>query len=305
MQALGIKDNFLGLEEINSAYDTSSIVIVQAPYEATVSYGKGTGKGPAAILEASRYVEFWDQEFGRELCFDLGIATLPAPDFAGATGRAMLDVLEAEVSRQLERGKFVVTLGGEHTISAAPIAAHFRKFPGMSILQIDAHSDLRDEYEGTPWSHASVMSRVIEFFPAERIVQVGIRAQCREEYDLIMDRGITTFFAADIRRGVYGQSWKERVFDSLGDEVYITFDVDGLDPSVLLATGTPEPGGLLWDETIQLLAMIGAHKRIVGFDVVELAPLEDLPSSSFVAAKLVYKMMNAAFMGNTYADFRG
>ncbi len=296
MQVLGIEENFLGIEEIHSGLESSAIAVVQAPYEATVSYGKGTGEGPAAILEASHYVEFWDQEFGRELCFDVGIASLPAPDFGGATGRAMLDMLEAQVSELLARDKFVVTLGGEHTISSAPIAAHYRKYPEMSILQIDAHSDLRQEYEGTPWSHASIMARVIEFFPAERVVQAGIRAQCREEYELIRERGIQTFFASDIRQGKYGQSWKDRVLDALGDDVYITFDVDGLDPSVLLATGTPEPGGLFWDETMQLLKMIGSRKRIVGFDVVELAPRPDLPYSSFVAAKLVYKMMNAAFM---------
>jgi agmatinase len=295
MNVLGIEENFLGLEERHSAFETSRIAVVQAPYEATVSYGKGTGRGPAALLEASHYVEFWDQEFRRELCFDVGVATLPAPDFGEATGRAMLDILEAQISGLLDLGKFVVTLGGEHSISTAPVAAHFRKYPAMSILQIDAHSDLRNEYEGTPWSHASVMARVIEFFPADRVVQAGIRAQCREEFETIQSRGIHTFFAGDIRRGRYGQSWMERILDALGDEVYLTFDVDGLDPSVLLATGTPEPGGLLWDETIQLLTMIGAKKRIVGFDVVELAPHPEIPYSSFVAAKLVYKLMNAAF----------
>ncbi|MCZ7555275.1 MAG: agmatinase [Bacteroidia bacterium] len=297
MKALGLEDNFLGIEEQYSTLETSQVAILQAPYEATVSYGKGTGLGPAALLEASHYVEFWDQEFHRELCFDVGIATLPAPDFGGTTGRDMLDILEAQVTALLDLGKFVVTLGGEHSISTAPIAAHFRKYPAMSILQIDAHSDLRVEYEGSPWSHASVMARVIEFFPPGRLVQTGIRAQCREEYETIRSRGIHTFFAGDIRRGRYGQSWKERVLDALGDQVYITFDVDGLDPSVLLATGTPEPGGLLWDETIELLTMVGATKRIVGFDVVELAPRSDLPYSSFVAAKLTYKMLNAAFAG--------
>lgn len=295
MNALGIEENFLGIEEQYSAFEASRVAILPAPYEATVSYGRGTGQGPAALLEASHYVEFWDQEFERELCFDIGIATLPALDFGKATGRDMLDILESQVTALLDHEKFVVTLGGEHSISTAPIAAHFRKYPAMSILQIDAHSDLRPEYEGTPWSHASVMARVIDFFPAERVVQAGIRAQCKEEFETIQSRGIHTFFAGDIRRGRYGQSWKERVFDALGDEVYITFDVDGLDPAVLLATGTPEPGGLLWDETIELLTMIGRKKRIVGFDVVELAPRPDLPYSSFVAAKLVYKMLNAAF----------
>ncbi|HOJ04937.1 MAG TPA: agmatinase [Bacteroidota bacterium] len=297
MKELGIDHNFLGIEDQHSRLDSSAIAILQAPYEATVSYGKGTAQGPSALIEASHYVEFWDEMYQRELCFEKGIATLEALDFGAATGRAMLDQLQEAVKTLLDMDKFVVTLGGEHSISTAPIAAHLERYPGMSVLQIDAHSDLRESYEGTPYSHASIMARVLEFMDPARIVQVGIRAQCREEFETIRERGINTFFAWQIRQGVFGQSWKERVLDALGDEVYITFDVDGLDPSVLGATGTPEPGGLLWDETMQLLAMIGKRKRIVGFDVVELAPDEVNPYSAFVAAKLTYKLLNAAFSG--------
>jgi len=296
MRVLGPTENFLALEKEYSKLETSTIAIVSAPYEETVSYGKGAGKGPSAILEASHFVEFWDEQFGRELCFEQGIATLEALDFRQATGRAMLDALESYIRALLAQDKFVVTLGGEHTISTAPVAAHFERFPHMSILQIDAHSDLRDSYGGSSYSHASVMSRIIEFFPPHHLVQVGIRAQCREEYELILQRGVRTFFAREIRQGVYGRSWKERVLDALDEEVYITFDLDALDPSIMAATGTPEPGGLYWDETLQLLELIGTHKRIVGFDVVELAPAPAHPFSSFLAAKLVYSMLNAAFL---------
>lgn len=296
MNILGTEKNFLGIEKEHCS-SNAEIVIVSAPYEHTVSYGQGTGRGPEAILEASHYVEFWDEEFQRELCFEKGIATLEPINFNGTSDAAALNLIEEQVRSLLSQDKFVVTLGGEHTISAAPIRAHFERYPEMSVLQIDAHSDLRAEYEGTAFSHASVMARVLEFLPPDRLVQAGIRAQCREEYERIEKDGISTFFGWEIRQGVYGQSWKERVLDALGKEVYITFDIDGLDPSIMPSTGTPEPGGLLWDETIQLMKMIGKHRRIVGFDVVELAPVPDVTWPDFLAAKLVSKMLNAAFTG--------
>ncbi|MBR9974919.1 MAG: agmatinase [Bacteroidetes bacterium] len=297
MKTLGLEDNFLGIEESHSDINHAAIAIVSAPYEHTVSYGGGTGRGPSAILDASHYVEFWDEEFRRELCFEKGIATIEPIDFGGRSDAYALARIETQVRDLLARDKFVVTLGGEHTISSAPIRAHFEKYPNLSVLQIDAHSDLREEYEGNPFSHASVMARVLEFLPPQRLVQAGIRAQCREEHERIEREGIQTFFGWEIRQGVYGQSWKERVLDALGPEVYITFDIDGLDPSIMPSTGTPEPGGLLWDETIQLMKMIGTHRRIVGFDLVELAPVEGVTWPDFLAAKLVGKMLNAAFIG--------
>lgn len=297
MNTLDLDKNFLGLEEQHSALETSAIAIVQAPYEHTVSYGGGTRRGPAAILEASHYVEFLDEEFGREIAIDKGIATIAAPDFGSAVDEEALGIIERQVSTLLEEEKFVVTLGGEHTVSHAPIRAYFERFPGMTVLQIDAHSDLRETYEGSPWSHACVMSRVLEFLPPERLVQTGIRAQSLEEHERIKRDGIQTFFGWEIRQGVYGRSWKERVLDACGEEVYITFDIDGLDPSIMPATGTPEPGGLFWDETIQLLKMIGRHRHIIGFDLVELAPVKGSSGPDFLAAKLVSKMLNAAFIG--------
>ncbi len=297
METLGVDKNFLGLDAEHSTREASEIAIIQAPYEHTVSYGKGTGRGPAAIVAASQYVEFWDEEFQRELAFEKGISTFAPIDFREAVDRAAFDIIEREVTALLNEDKFVVTLGGEHSISVAPIKAHLDRYPDMTVLQIDAHSDLRDSYEGSPWSHASVMARVCEFLPPSRLVQAGIRAQCREEYERIEHDGIQTFFGWEIRQGVYGQSWKERVLDACGDNVYITFDIDGLDPSIMPATGTPEPGGLLWDETIQLMKMIGKHRRIVGFDLVELAPMKEHRWPDFLAAKLVTKILNAAYLG--------
>ena len=297
MKTLPRSKNFLGIGKEHSAWATSRIAILSAPYEHSVSYGGGTAKGPAAILEASHYVEFWDEDFKRELCFDHGIAAVAPLSFGKKKDKDVLDIIEAAVDTALDDGKFVVTLGGEHTISAAPIHAHFRRHPGMSVLQFDAHSDLRESYLGNPYSHASVMARVAEFMPGERIVQAGIRAQCIEEHQMIRDRGIRTFFACDMHAGTHGEHWQKAVVDALADEVYITFDVDYFDPSIMPATGTPEPGGFQWDETVALLKMIGAKKRIVGFDVVELAPMRSLTFPSFLAAKLVSKLLNAAFMG--------
>jgi agmatinase len=295
-RVLPVSRNFLGIERKFSAYDSSRIAVISAPYEHTVSYGGGTANGPKGILDASHYVEFWDEDFRRELCFEVGIAALPPIAFGKARNAAALRMIESAVRRALSDGKFVTTLGGEHTISAAPIRAHLEQYPRMSVLQFDAHSDLRESYLGSIYSHASVMARVAEFLPPERIVQVGIRAQCIEEFRFILERGVRTFFACDIHAGKHGRQWQRAVVDALEDDVYITFDVDYFDPSIMPTTGTPEPGGFQWDETIALLKLIGAKRRIVGFDVVELSPSKTIPHPTYLASKLVYKLMNAAFM---------
>ncbi|HCN06181.1 MAG TPA: agmatinase [Bacteroidetes bacterium] len=295
MKTLGPTKNFLAIEDKYSSLDTASIAIVSAPYEHTVSYGGGAGKGPKAILKASAYVEFYDDEFDRELCFEEGITTLKPLSFGKSVDRAALDILEEQVTNLLDMEKFVVTLGGEHTISTAPIAAHYRRYPKMSILQFDAHSDLRASYEGSPWSHASIMARVAEFFPSERITQVGIRAQCKEEAEFIRSHGVQTFYASGIRRGTYGD-WIERVVNSLGQDVYVTFDVDALDPAEMPSTGTPEPEGLRYTEALAVLrALVASGRNIIGFDVVELAPIEGLHYPDLTAARLVYKMLNLAY----------
>lgn len=294
MKELGIKKNFLAIEKEYSNYADSQIVIISAPLEKTVSYGKGTGKGPEEILKASHYVEFYDEEQSRELCFEKGICTLEPVNLQKLSIEKSLDKIHKEVAKHIDAGKFVVTLGGEHSLSTAPIMAHYERFLNLSILQIDAHSDLRQDYEGSKYSHASVMARVAEF--NTNIVQVGIRAQCKAEADFRKEKQIKTFYAREIKLGMYGDNWQELVVRNLSENVYITFDVDGFDPSFMPATGTPEPGGLFWDETMNLLKIIGLEKNIVGFDVVELAPDKYHPSSNFIAAKLVYKILNYAFI---------
>lgn len=298
-KTLGIKKNFLAIEEKYSSFDTSAIAIVSAPLEATVSYGKGTSNGPKGIIEASAYVEFYDDEFDRELCFEKGIATLKPIDFGKKKGKDALDILEEQVSSILSAGKFCVTLGGEHTISTAPIKSHYKHYPNMSILHFDAHSDLRQEYEGTPYSHACFMARVAEFFPTEKITQVGIRAQCKEEAEFIKDKKINTFYARAIRRGIHGEDWQDTVIKSLTDEVYITFDVDYFDPAIMPSTGTPEPDGFWYAETMMLFRkLIEQGKRIIGFDIVELAPMKQFSHPDLLTARLLYKMLNYAYAFN-------
>ena len=298
-KALGTKENFLAIGKEISSFDTSAIVVLPAPYEHTVSYGGGTRRGPEAIIKASHFVEFYDDEFDRELCNDVGVATLPPIHFGKAVDAKAMRIIETAVAELLERDKFVMTLGGEHTISQAPIAAHLKKYPDLSVIQFDAHSDLRDSYEGSRYSHASVMARVCELMSPERIVQVGIRAQCIEESRFIKERGVHTFYAHGMRNGKYAHpphGWDESVLEHLSEHVYITFDVDGFDPSIMPSTGTPEPNGLLWAETVQLLRKIAERKTIVGADIVELAPVKGVTHPDLTAARLTYKIMNYAFI---------
>lgn len=285
--------NFLGLDEEASAFESAGVVILPVPYESTTSYGGGTGGGPAAILEASRYIELYDQELDAEP-YEAGIATLPALSLTGAGAAAAIAELRSAYDRVLDAGpgKFVIVLGGEHSISSVPILAWVDRLTGvrLSVLQIDAHTDLRPEYEGSPYSHASVMARV-----AQRVdlVAVGIRALTREEREVARAAdNIHIFFADDIHAG---EAWIDDVLGRLGEQVYISFDVDGFDPSLVPSTGTPEPGGLQWYPVLKLLRRVFAERHVVGADVVELAPIPGLAAPDFLVAKLVYKMVGYRF----------
>ncbi len=296
MKTLGKYKNFLAIEDEYSNLQDSQIVIVSAPYEHSTSYVKGASQGPDAILKASAFVEFYDDEFENELCFDKGIASIKPIKFKKKHVQEALELIRIQVDGLLRMGKFVVTLGGEHTISIAPIQAHYKYYPDMSILHFDAHSDLRDSYEDSKYSHACFMARVIEFYPPDNVVQVGIRAQCIEEAQIIKEKGIQTFYASAIRRNLHGDNWQKKVVDALSDEIYITFDVDYFDPSVIPSTGTPEPDGFLYNETLEIFREINKQeKRIIGFDVVELAPIESLHHSNLTTARLVYKLLNYAY----------
>ena len=282
--------NFLGLEGDLGAWDGADVVILPVPYEATVSYQGGTKLGPQAILEASRYIELYDQELDAEPGPEIGVCTLPAlhlssagPETAVGELRRAYDAILAEAGDRL-----VIGLGGEHSISSAPVlayAARQREGRRLSVLQFDAHGDLRLEYEGSPYSHAAVMARCIDTVD---LVQVGIRAITIEERQLIRERGITTIFADEMWDN---EAWIDRAMAALGDDVFITFDVDYFDPSLMPATGTPEPGGPSWYPTMKLLRRVFTERNVVGADVVELAPIGGNAAPDFVAAKLVYKMV--------------
>ncbi|HEX2093688.1 MAG TPA: agmatinase [Longimicrobiaceae bacterium] len=284
--------NFLGLEGEKATWEGADVVILPIPYESTVSYRGGTKLGPAALIEASRYIELYDQELDAEPGPEVGIFTLPAlhlssagPEVAVRELREAYDTILAEAGDRL-----VIGLGGEHSISTAPVQAHAARLPGgqrLSILQFDAHGDLRLEYEGSPFSHAAVMARCID---CADLVQVGIRAITSEERQLIRERegSVTTFFADEMWDN---EAWIDRAVQALGDTVYITFDMDYFDPSLMPATGTPEPGGPAWYPTMKLLRRVFTEKRVVGVDVVELAPIGGNAAPDFVAAKLVYKMV--------------
>jgi len=301
MKYLNEEENFLAIEEEFSNYEKSKIAILQVPYEHTVSYGGGTKNAPKAIIEASAFVEFYDDEFDRELCFDKGITTLEELDLPNCYDEEMLAKVENKIDKLLQDDKFVVTLGGEHTVAIAPIKSHFKKYPQMSILHFDAHSDLREEYQGSKFSHASFMSRVCEFFPAKNITQVGIRALSSDERKFINENKINTFFASAIRRNLHNSNehkndWQKSIVETLNSEIYITFDVDFFDPAIMPSTGTPEPDGFLYSETLDIFREIKkAGKKIIGFDVVELAPLEELSHPNLTTARLIYKLLNFCF----------
>ena len=231
MKTLGTSSNFLAIEGEHSnlgKFKNRNYFSSVRAYRKLWRGCKTTGA--EEILTASAYVEFYDDEFDRELCFDKGIATLEPIDFGENINEDALMMIETQADALLDMDKFVVTLGGEHTISIAPIKAHFKKYPNMSLLHFDAHSDLRESYEDSPFSHACAMSRVIDFLPPEKLVQVGIRAQCKEESILIKEKGVKTFYASAIRRKIHGENWQKTIVDALGDEIYITFDVDYFDP---------------------------------------------------------------------------
>ena len=293
ISVLPIKENFLGLDKKYSSFDNSKIVILPCPYEKTTSYGKGTSKGPASIIKASHYVEFFDEETEKEVCFRHGICTLKPLSFKNVPVKKALDLIFSKIQTLITNGKFVVTIGGEHTISAAAIRAHFDLFPSLSILHLDAHSDLRQEYEGSKYSHASFAARVAEF--TTKITQVGIRAQCKEEHEFIKEKKINTFYAHEIREAGFDNHIIEKIIATLNTNVYLTFDVDYFDPSIMPSTGTPEPNGFYWHETIKLLKAVARFKNLVGFDVVELAPNKLIPFPDFLTAKLIYKILNYKF----------
>lgn len=280
--------NFLGLSDLDAGYETSAAVVVPVPYERTVSYGKGTERGPAAIIAASSHVELYDEVLDEEP-YRRGIHTAPAVDVSGEP-EVVIAGLEATARDLFGDGKFPVFLGGEHALTLGPVRAAAMAYEDLSVLQFDAHGDLRDTYEGTPWSHACVMRRVAEL--GVSIVGVGIRSISSEEIEFARGADVRTFWS---HRIAYGDEWMDTAINALSENVYVTFDVDYFDPSLMPATGTPVPGGGGWHDTMRFLAHVFEQRNVVGMDVVELAPVASLHGCDFTVANLVHRAIGYRF----------
>lgn len=277
--------NFGLLEPESSEYESSRVTILPVPFERTTSYGKGTSSGPAAIIRASQSMELWDEELGSE-AYTLGIHTLaPFHPEAFDMGEALAE-LQAEAKTHLERGKFLVTLGGEHSLSQAPVKAAAEVHPGVGVVQFDAHADLREEFEGTPYSHASVMKRIVD--AGIPTLAVGIRSLSSPEARLVREKSLPTIWGHELDRAA---DLFPKMLAELPEKIYLTFDIDYFDPSLVPATGTPEPGGGLWYPTMTLLRHLFHTKTVVAMDVVELAPIGGQPASDFLTSKLIYKCL--------------
>ena len=265
----------------------STVVVLPVPYERTTSYGKGTERGPAAILEASHQVEWYDEELRREPHLE-GIYTAPYLRPQAQDPAAAIAEIEIAARRYLDAGKFLVTLGGEHSLTLGPVRAAAALHEEIGVVQFDAHGDLRPEYEGSPWSHACIMRRLVDDLALETLA-VGLRAISRGEGELIRDRRLPVIWGYELEE-LTRRAWRQAL-DRLPEKVYLTFDLDFFDPSLLPATGTPEPGGGTWWPTLRLLRELFSRKEVVAMDVVELAPRPHDPTSDFVAARLIYKCL--------------
>jgi agmatinase len=277
--------NFGDLPEECSTLEQAEIVILPVPYDRTSTWVKGADKGPQAIIEASGNMELYDIEMDSEV-YRKGIFTAE-PTGQKELPENMVSQVRENVAHYIDNGKFVVVVGGEHSVSIGSVMAHVEKNNDMTVLQLDAHCDLRDKYEGSGYNHACVMARITELCP---IVQVGIRSMDISEKGSFDKSRI--FFAEDIRRD---KGWVDKVVSKLSGKVYITIDLDVFDPSIMPSTGTPEPGGLLWYDVLDLLKAVFEDKAVLGFDVVELCPDERNKAPDFLAAKLIYKLLSYKF----------
>lgn len=283
---------YAGIPAKFATQEQSKIVLIPVPYDGTSTWQKGADKGPEAFLSASENMELYDIETDSEV-YQQGVF-LADPITESSSPEAMVDAVHQTTKHFIKKNKFVTLFGGEHSISIGSIRAFNEMFDDLSVLHIDAHADLRESYEGTKCNHACA---VYEASQTTNLVQVGIRSMDKVE-TTILDRE-KTFFAHEMAQD---DTWVDSVIDLLGENVFITFDLDAFDPSILPSTGTPEPGGLFWYETLDFLKQVFAEKNVVGFDIVELCPNHLDKSSDFLAAKLYYKMLSYKFDGEDAED---
>lgn len=294
-------DTFLALDAPYSTFDAARVLVLPVPLEATVSYGAGTAAGPRAIVVASRQVELYDREHDRECALEYGVHTLPAVELAGLAPGAAVERIADAVAEAAGSGKLVVALGGEHTISAGVSRGLLDALGGpLTVVQLDAHSDLRDSYDGTPFSHACVARRMLEDARVEQVLQLGVRSVDLEEVTFARANGarVQAWYAEAVHDGSWREAFAARV---RGRRVHLTIDVDGLDPAIVPATGTPEPDGLTWSEALDIIRTTAQEAVIAGIDCVELAPRPGLHHADFAVAKLLYKTMTYAMEGRDAA----
>ena len=276
---------FCGKDAHRTDYNSAKIIVFPVPYDYTATWQKGADLGPKAILEASAHVELYDIETGIEV-HSYGIHTFQLPRLPKSP-KELTRIIRKNFSSFIKDGKFPVMLGGNHSITPGAIQGVKEYFSDLSVLQLDAHADLRESYNGSPFNHACVMARVKEICPA---VQVGIRSLDREEYERLDTSRV--FFARVI---VFRDDWIDNVIELLSSHVYVTIDLDVFDPSIMPSTGTPEPGGLGWYQIIRLLKKVATERHVVGFDVTELMPNKYNKAPDFIAANLVYKFLSYIF----------
>ncbi|HLC17572.1 MAG TPA: agmatinase, partial [Thermodesulfobacteriota bacterium] len=277
-----------------------AFTVLPVPYDLTTSYVPGARNGPLAMIEASTHMELYDEEFGCEPS-EAGIETLPALESTALGPEVMIGRVREAVSGIIEGdGGIPVMLGGEHSITLGAVQALLDKYPALSVLQLDAHADMRDSYQDSPFNHACVARRISEVCP---VAQVGVRSLSAEEAAFLKKKGgpggsggagkrtISTYYAQDVLREKSVEKLADRALKDLTGEVFITVDLDVFDPSIMPATGTPEPGGLDWHQVVGILRRVISRTRVLGFDVVELAPIPGIVAPDFMAARLVYKMM--------------
>ena len=285
---------FGGTLPTRATFDTSSVVILPCPVDRTTSYVGGTRNGPHEILQASTHMELWDEEMNADV-HGVGIFTLPEMELPFGEMAPLVDEIERVAYEIIGRDKFLVTIGGEHSITPPLVSASARKYPNLSVLQFDAHADMRDAYMGTVHNHACAMRRSLQY---ASVTQVGIRSLSTEEAEVLPKLKTKVFFDSAMRQD---PKWMDAVVESLGENVYVTIDVDGMDPAIMPATGTPEPGGLSWPEITRLLRLTAERRRIVSADIVELSPIPGMVAPNFLCAKLLYKLLTYRFVNDPRA----
>lgn len=281
----GTRTGYFGIDPAGLVPDDCRYALLGLPYDGTASYVKGAARGPAAILHASQQIEDFDEELDFCPC-EAGIATLQGPPLEGSDPGRMVEIVETSVLDALQPDRHLIIVGGEHSVTAPAIRATAKALGEFDVLQIDAHCDLRQTYQGTPLSHASVMARVRD--QGIRITQVGVRSRSPEESAALADPEVRTFWMHEIRAKA-ARDWIPEVLATLGPRVYVTLDFDALDPAIMPSTGTPEPGGLDWPTTLALLKAVALGREVVGSDFMELSPIEGFHAPDFLAARLIYR----------------